>query len=101
MTDWMPDFMKGLAEGINRSRYLVSDAVNRLPLDMKVSPGVLEIPVSHNYSNSSEEKGNMSSKNGLTLYIENFNNYTEKDIEQLAYELEFYRQKAALGKGGV
>nr|DAI97499.1 MAG TPA: minor tail protein [Caudoviricetes sp.] len=98
---WMPDFMEGLAEGINRSRYLVSDAVNRLSLDMKVSPGVSEIPVSYNYSNSSEEKGNMSSKNGLTLYIENFNNYTEKDIEQLAYELEFYRQKTALGKGGV
>ncbi|MBR9648592.1 phage tail tape measure protein [Clostridium tyrobutyricum] len=98
---WMPDFMEGLAEGINRSRYLVSDAVNRLSLDMKVSPEVSEIPVSHNYSNSSEGKGNISSKNGLTLYIENFNNYTEKDIEQLAYELEFYRQKTALGKGGV
>jgi hypothetical protein len=98
---WMPDFMKGLAEGINKSRYLVSDAVSRLSLDMKVNPGVSEIPASRNYSNSSEENRNMSSRNGLTLYIENFNNYTEKDIEQLAYELEFYRQKTALGKGGV
>ncbi|WP_411678606.1 hypothetical protein [Clostridium thailandense] len=37
----------------------------------------------------------------LTLHIENFNNYTEKDIEQLAYELEFYRQRIAMGKGGA
>jgi phage-related minor tail protein len=98
---WMPDFMKGLAEGINESRYLVSDAVSRLSLDMKVSPGVSEILVSRNYSNSSEENRNMGSRNGLTLYIENFNNYTEKDIEQLAYELEFYRQKISMGKGGI
>lgn len=37
---------------------------------------------------------------GLTLHIENFNNNTEKDIEALAYELEFYRRKIAMGKGG-
>lgn len=38
---------------------------------------------------------------GLSLHIENFNNNSDKDIEQLAYELEFYRQRVALGKGRV
>ncbi|WP_243122268.1 phage tail tape measure protein [Clostridium thermarum] len=38
---------------------------------------------------------------GLTLHIENFINQTDKDIEQLAYELEFYRQRVAMGRGGV
>lgn len=38
---------------------------------------------------------------GLTLKIENFINNTNKDIEQLAYELEFYRQRVAMGRGGV
>lgn len=41
------------------------------------------------------------SGSGLTLHIENFINNTEKDIEQLAYELEFYRQRIAMGKGGA
>jgi gas vesicle protein len=42
-------------------------------------------------------KGNTS---GITLHIENFYNNSDKDIEKLAYELEFYRQRIALGRGG-
>lgn len=38
---------------------------------------------------------------GITLHIENFINNTEKDIEQLAYEFEFYRQRVSMGRGGV
>ncbi len=38
---------------------------------------------------------------GFTLHIENFVNNTEKDIQQLAYEFEFYRQRTALATGGV
>ncbi|WP_069648990.1 phage tail tape measure protein [Caloranaerobacter ferrireducens] len=38
---------------------------------------------------------------GITLHIDNFINNTDKDIEQLAYELEFYRQRIAVGRGGV
>lgn len=38
---------------------------------------------------------------GLSLNIENFINNTDKDIEQLAYELEFYRQRVAMGRGGA
>lgn len=44
-------------------------------------------------------KGN-GNDSGLTLHIENFINNTDKDIEQLAYELEFYRQRVVMGKGG-
>lgn len=43
---------------------------------------------------------NENSNNGFTLHIENFINNTEKDIEQLAYELEFYRQRITMGRGG-
>jgi hypothetical protein len=43
-------------------------------------------------------KGNGGS-GGLSLHIENFINNSDKDIEQLAYELEFYRQRVAVGKG--
>lgn len=44
-------------------------------------------------------KGNTNG-GGLTLNIENFINNKDKDIEQLAYELEFYRQRVAMGRGG-
>ena len=37
----------------------------------------------------------------ITLHIENFINNTDKDIEQLAYELEFYRQRVSMGRGGI
>ncbi|MGF7186641.1 TP901 family phage tail tape measure protein [Desulfitispora alkaliphila] len=45
---------------------------------------------------NSEEKGQ-----GITLNIDKFINNSDKDIEQLAYELEFYRQKISLGRGGA
>ncbi|SKA84999.1 phage tail tape measure protein, TP901 family, core region [Clostridium sp. USBA 49] len=47
------------------------------------------------------EKAKGNSGGGLTLHIENFINNTEKDIEQLAYELEFYRQRVSMGRGGA
>lgn len=50
---WMPDFMSGLAEGIEKSRGMVKAAVNSVAADMVVSPqmavvrhGVVSIPVS-------------------------------------------------------
>ncbi|WP_213997471.1 phage tail protein [Tepidanaerobacter syntrophicus] len=39
--------------------------------------------------------------NGFTLHIENFYNNTEKDIERLAYEFEFYRKRLSLARGGA
>lgn len=45
-------------------------------------------------------KGNDAS-GSFTVNIENFINNREKDIEQLAYELEFYRQKISMGRGGA
>lgn len=45
-------------------------------------------------------KGN-NTGGGLTLNIENFINNTDKDIEQLAYEIDFYRQRVSMGRGGT
>lgn len=96
---WMPDFMSGLADGINKSKNVVSEAINKLSLDMSVNTKLATItsPI----SNQTSQSKNSNNSNGLTLHIENFVNNTEKDIEQLAYELEFYRQKISMGKGGV
>ena len=45
-------------------------------------------------------KGN-NNGGGLSLHIENFYNNTDKDVEQLAYELGFYSQRLSLAKGGA
>jgi TP901 family phage tail tape measure protein len=37
---WMPDFMKGLAEGIEKSKGLVTKAMDHLTADMVVNPSV-------------------------------------------------------------
>lgn len=46
------------------------------------------------------DKARGNSSGGLTLHIQNFYNNSDKDIEHLAYELEFYRQRISLGRGG-
>lgn len=46
------------------------------------------------------EKAKGSNNSGITLHIDNFYNNTDKDVERLAYELEFYRQRISLGRGG-
>jgi len=50
---------------------------------------------------SLEKAKGSSSGSGITLHIENFINNTDQDIEELAYKLEFYRQRVAIGRGGV
>lgn len=94
---WMPDFMSGLAEGINKSKSVVIEAVRGLSLDMKVNTKMGAVAVPDN----SNSKDKTQSNNNFTLHIENFINNTDKDIEQLAYELEFYRRKISMGKGGI
>lgn len=42
-----------------------------------------------------------STGSGLTLQIDNFYNNTDKDIEKLAYELQFYLNRVGRGKGGI
>ena len=37
---WMPDFMEGLAQGIEKSKGMVKEAVNSLAADMVISPNV-------------------------------------------------------------
>lgn len=37
---WMPDFMHGLAKGIEKSKSMVTDAVSGLAADMVINPQV-------------------------------------------------------------
>lgn len=56
----------------------------------------------HGANMFSRMRDGVSSKIGnVKSAIVNGINNTNKDIEQIAYELEFYRQRVSLGKGGV
>ncbi len=77
---WMPDFMSGFAEGINKSKSVVIEAVRGLSLDMKVNTRAsVEVPDNNTIAQGRDSNSNM----GFTLHIENFINNTDKDIEQL------------------
>lgn len=64
---WMPDFMAGLARGIDRSRGLVEKAVGGLAADMVVSPkmGALE----YTAANSSPASGSADMVPGIVAGI--------------------------------
>jgi len=74
------------------------DMKNAIPTDFDIKASLNTDAARNLWGN--ETKVNAGS-NGFTLHIENFINNTEKDIEQLAYELEFYRQRFAMGRGGA
>lgn len=99
---WMPDFMSGLAEGINKNKNAVTSAIKGLSSDVKLGIDFKTTnPLSENSASASNSKttDNNSKNSGLVLNIQNFYNNTSKDIEQFAYELDFYRQKIAMSRG--
>ena len=55
---WMPDFMKGLASGIEKNRNLVEKAVRDVASDMVISPKVNGLE--HGYAGGTLSGGNMS-----------------------------------------
>lgn len=78
-------------------------AMNDISADMQSA-----IPTSFNLNpslalngSSGSTPGNSPVGGGFTLHIENFVNNTEKDIQRLAYEFEFYRQQAAAARGNA
>lgn len=74
------------------------DMKNAIPTDFDVKARLNTDASGNAWSNGTNVNTGGS---GFTLHIENFINNTEKDIEQLAYELEFYRQRFAMGRGGL
>ena len=70
---WMPDFMKGLAKGIDMNSYLVENAIGRVADGMTINP---------NISTTSARGGIMINLGGVT-----FNGYTSKQGNDLVKDL--------------
>lgn len=56
---WMPDFMEGLAKGIDRSKHLVANSMKQVAQDMVVSPQVPRVALSAEGGASLNLKGQL------------------------------------------
>lgn len=56
---WMPDFMKGLADGINSSKKIVADAIGNVAGDIKI--GMLVNPTIKNQNLGAQQSNNQDS----------------------------------------
>ena len=86
---WMPDFMKGLAKGIEDSRSMVAKAMDGVAADMILNPSaaVQEISVSGDESGGSAQ---CNSVNGPLIEVREMNVRSEDDIRKISQEL--YKQ---------
>lgn len=86
---------QGLGLGFGKAMEQVSgDIQNAIPTNFDLNTSV-------NMGTVGRSSGFSSQSSGFMLHIENFVNNTEKDIQQLAYEFEFYRQQAAMARGNA
>ena len=86
---WMPDFMKGLAKGIEDSKRMVAKAMDGVAADMVLNPSavVQEISVSGNGTGGSTQGGSI---NGPLIEVKEMNVRSEEDIRKISQQL--YRQ---------
>ena len=86
---WMPDFMKGLAKGIEDSKRMVAKAMDGVAADMVLNPSaaVQEISVSGDGTGGSTQGGSI---NGPLIEVKEMNVRSEEDIRKISQQL--YRQ---------
>ena len=87
---------QGLGQGFSKAMNDISaDMQAAIPTSFNLSPAVNLNGSSNGSAGSSPVPG------GFTLHIETFVNNSEKDVQRLAYEFEFYRQQAAAARGNA
>ena len=86
---WMPDFMKGLAKGIEDSKSMVARAMDGVAADMILNPSaaVQEISVSGSGGDGVSQGGSI---NGPLIEVKEMNVRSEEDIRKISQQL--YRQ---------
>lgn len=91
---WMPDFMAGLADGIEHNKGLVKKAIRGLSSDMNLT-------MNPQLTSATAPKGSVNSplSYGSLLHVNQIVISKDMDIRDLAYKLEFYRGQAAMARG--
>ncbi|MDR3668994.1 MAG: hypothetical protein P4L35_19365, partial [Ignavibacteriaceae bacterium] len=96
---WMPDFMSGLASGIERNKSLVKNAISNLSNDMKFNVNASLVPNVAGAVAGSGSTVNNSYSYGALLHTDKIVIANDMDIQTLANKLEFYRGQMAKAKG--
>lgn len=79
-----------------------TDAMRGVEDDMqKAIPTEFDVDTNVNMNGKSTSMMGKDTSQPFVLSIQNFYNNRKQDIEELAYELEFYRQRVAGARGGV
>ena len=86
---WMPDFMQGMAKGIEKSRSLIQGAIKNVSGDMVITPNVYAM-LNGNKNNS--DSAISSSSNQNITYNFNQTNNSPKSLSRF----EIYRQSKNL-----
>ncbi len=87
---WMPDFMDGLAKGIEKSRGMIQKAVKDVSTDMIISPDVKtgsDLSVAGNDRNSTEQSGAVHNISGPLIQIQEMSVRNDNDIRKISQEL--------------
>lgn len=87
---WMPDFMDGLAKGIEKSRGMIQKAVKDVSADMIISPDVKtgsDLSVAGNDRNSTEQSGAVHNISGPLIQIQEMSVRNDNDIRKISQEL--------------
>lgn len=90
---WMPDFMNGMAKGIDNNKFKVIDSIKRLTGDMKVNASIIG-GVTANKQDASTSEGDSKGKGDIYLTI---NSPTAVSPSAAARELRQLQRELALG----
>lgn len=93
------NIVDGLTKGILDNRDELQDAMSTLGADVNLNQGINKSGVSSIVDAINKNNAPMAAGGGVTIRIDNFNNNTQQDIEKIAYDIEFYRRRLALGRG--
>lgn len=88
---WMPDFMGGMAKGIDNNKFKITDSLKSLTSDMKVNAKISTEGTKDTDLNPTSKKSS-----GITININGFVNKRKEDVEALMEEMAFVAKKKGL-----
>lgn len=87
---WMPDFMGGLAKGIEKSRSMIQNAVKDVASDMILNPDVsvgADLSTMGNSDESPSQNGPVQNISGPLIQIQEMSVRNDNDIRKISQEL--------------
>ena len=96
---WMPDFMAGLAEGIEKSRYMVRDAIKDVASVMNMEKALPDMQTSLNATVSGNSGGNNYDNGEVKLSQPIM--LDGKTITTIVSQIQYQRGKASLRNLGT